>query len=101
MSNHTTTHKLAILGPNLANERDIRFIVHAQGCRDIARDERRNRIHPEERWSASWVSESAVIDDVYDFIGGENSEDGDPTWPSDRPEYRMEFDFKPCCGIPA
>jgi len=102
MTTTQTTQSLAILGPNLANEHKtgIRFIIHDAGCRDVKRDEMRNHVHPAERWVAPWSNQASVIDSMYDFLGGEMSEDGDPTWPSDRPEYVAEFNFCPCVKIP-
>lgn len=77
---------VTIIGPNLRDQSLGQFHVHAEGCRDIARQF--GYVHPAEMWTIAVDSKVEVAANVYDF-------EDDPA------SLLGEFHFAPCVKLPA
>lgn len=73
--------KVTVIGPNLRDQSKGQFHVHAEGCRDIARQF--SYVPKQDMWTIEATSQVDIAGNVYDF-------EDDPA------SLLSEFHFAPC-----
>lgn len=84
---------VSIIGPNLRDQSQGEFHVHAAGCRDIAR-----MAHRDPEFLNPWTIDADSTDDVVLALYGPDAGDFDldPDDPDDIAAYAASFHFAPC-----
>lgn len=81
---------VSVFGPNLRDQSKGQFHVHAVGCADIARTERRDPAYADPMTIEITCKDDAVLDVYSDFIEHNDCEPIEG--------YRSDLYFFPCCG---